>query len=168
MAKNVPPTNFYTHIIDWTQVEVELLKNSPEVPAYIITYFPKKKYKEKVYVRVKSGLPVVFREETYFKGDSPQVDAEGYWLVQARIYSDFERVEALNIFVPKVRENRQFRRIDGFMRYHAIIIIKEMNFNLGLPENFFNWAETELTDDNDKQEKNRDDVEIEESQETWK
>ncbi len=166
MAKNVPPINFSTHIIDDTQAEVELLENSPDVPTYIITYSPRENIKEKVYVRLKSGLPVVFREESYFKGDSPQADAEGYWLAVEYTYSDFQRVEALNIFVPKVRGQRQFRKIDGFMRYHAIIIIKEMNFNLGLPENFFNWAETEPKDD--KHEKNRDDVKKEEPQETQK
>ena len=168
MAKNVSPTNFYTNIIDDTQAEVELLKNIEEVPTYIITYSPRENIKAKIYVRLKSGLPVVFREESYFKGDSPQADAEGYWLAKVNIYSDFERVEELNIFFPKVREDRQFRRIDGFMRHRTIITIKEMDFNLGLSVNFFDWNGAEQTAENDRNEKRHSVVRKEESQETQK
>lgn len=164
LAKGLPPTNF----IDETQAEVDLSKDSTEVPTYVITYSPREKIKAKVYVRLKAGLPVVFREEFYFEGDSPQADAEGYWLARVKIYRDFERVEALNITVPKVREDHQFRRVDGFMRYRAIIIIKEMDFNLGLPINFFYWDVAELTGENDIHEKNLSDVEKEEAQATEK
>ena len=157
--------------IDQTQVDVRLsAENKTTVPTYIITYMVMRpdNVKAKVYVRLNMGLPEVYREEFYFRGDSPQADVDGYWLTIVYTYRDFERVEALNITVPKVREERQFRRVDGFMRFHAITVIKEMDFNLGLPTNFFNWVETELTDDNDKSEKNRDGVKKEESQETQK
>ena len=163
-AKNLRPT----HPIDEAQAEVVSSKDSAGLPLYVITHLPHEHIKAKVYVRLKDGLPEVYREESYFKGESPQADSEGYWLARIKMYRDFERVEALNIFVPKVREDRQFRRIDGFMRYHAIMIIREMDFNLGLPANFFNWDETEPTDHNDKNEKNRDDVKKEVLQETHK
>ncbi len=151
LAKGLPPTNF----IDETQAEVDLSKNSAGVPTYIITFSPRENIKAKVYVRLKDDLPEVYREESYFKGESPQADAEGYWLARVKLYRDFERVEALNITVPKVREDHQFRRVDGFMRYRNIMKIKEMDFNLGLPDNFFDWDETETTNESGKRKRIR-------------
>lgn len=162
MMKKLPPTDF----IDETQAEVDLSEDSSEMPNYIITFSPREKTKAKVYVRLKNGLPEVYREEFYFKGDSPQADAEGYRLGVVYTYSDFQWVEALNISVPRVRENRHFRKIDGFMRFHSIMTIKEMDFNLGLPANFFDWKETKLTGNNDKHNKTQDDVKKDAPQET--
>lgn len=147
--------------IDQTQVDVRLSsENTNTVPTYIITYMvmPPKNVKAKVYVRLNMGLPEVYREEYYFRGDSPQADADGYWLAIVYTYSDFELVEALNISIPKVREDRQFRKVDGFMRRHAIMIIKEMDFNLDLPSNFFDWEETELSESAEKHEENLNDI----------
>ena len=153
--------------IDETQAEVHLSENNTAMPIYIITIItslPKEKMKVKVYVQLKAGLPQVFRQEFYFKGDSPEADAEGYWLVLAEMYRDFERVEALNITIPRVREVHEFRRVDGFKRRRSVAIIKEMDFNLGLPASFFDWDESGLTANNDRHEKIRGDVQKEESQ----
>ena len=54
-----------------------------------------------------------------------------------------------------MREDHQFRRVDGFMRYRNIMIIKEMDFNLGLPDNFFDWDETEITNESGKRKRIR-------------
>ena len=150
-VKNLPPSI----AIDETQAEVDISENNTGVLVYVITYLPLETTKAKVYVRLNAGLPEVFREEVYFKSDSPQADAEGYWLARVKLYSDFERVEALNITVPKVREDHQFRRVDGFMRYRNIMKIKEMDFNLGLPDNFFDWDETEITNESGKRKRIR-------------
>lgn len=41
------------------------------------------------------------------------------------------------------------------MRHHSVLIIKEMDFNLGLPDNFFDWDETEITNDSGKRKRIR-------------
>ena len=164
LLTNLPPA----YPIDETQAEVHLSENSTATPVYIITYIrtlsTDEKMKVKVYVQLKAGLPQVFREEFYFKGDSPEADAEGYWLLFAKMYRDFERVEALNITIPRVREVHEFRRVDGFKRRRSVAIIKEMDFNLGLPASFFDQDESGLTANNDGHEKIRGDVQKEESQ----
>lgn len=161
-AREIPPNMF----IDESKSEIRTLEKNTTSHDYIITYYPDEERKVIFYVRIKSGLPEIYRREHYYKGESPKSDADGYWLGLVKMYSDFERVETLNISVPKVREQYQFRRVDGFIRYHSIVIIQEMDFNLDLPPNFFDLGVTELTDDNDKHEKNRDGVKKEEHQET--
>lgn len=143
LAKKIPPTYF----IDGTEVEVHLLNKNIDETVYIITHQPGTVIKSKIYVRIQDGLPEVTREETYYKSDSLQADAEGYWLRKVTMYSDFERVESLNITVPKVREEQEFRGSDGYMRRRSLMIIKEMDFNLGLPMNYFDWDFSELNND---------------------
>ena len=142
-ATYLPPSN----PIDETRAEVHLSKTDMGKTVYIITDYPFENVKVKVYVRLKNGLPEVFREEYYYRSDSPHADTEGYWLRQIKMYRDFERVETLNIAFPKVREEQEFRAIDRFMRARTILTITEMDFNLGLPQNFFDWNEAELNTD---------------------
>lgn len=163
-ASEIPPDI----LIDESKSEIRTLEKNTTSHDYIITYYFNEEKKLVFYVRIKSGLPEIYRQEHYYKGESPQSDADGYWLGRVRMYRDFEWVETLNITVPKVREEHQFRRDDGFLRYHRIMIIQEMDFNLDLPPNFFDWEKPELTDDNDKHEENRNDVKKEEPQETQK
>ncbi len=155
-------------LIDESKSEIRTLEKNTTSHDYIITYYFNEENRLILYVRIKSGLPEIYRLEHYYKGESPQSDADGFWLGRVRMYRDFEWVETLNISVPKVREEHQFRRDDGFLRYHRIMIIQEMDFNLDLPPNFFDCEKTELTDDNDKHEENRNGVKKEEPQETQK
>ncbi len=101
-----------------------------------------------VYVRFVTGVPQVLREEFYYKSQSPRMDKDGFWLRSVYNYSDFETVENLNIAIPKVKEMKEYRNVDGFVRFHSVLTIKEMNFNVGFPANFFDWNEKELTNDN--------------------
>ena len=151
MAINLPSY----HLINETQAEVQLTETDVGDLTYIITHYPIEKVKAKFYVKLKSGLPEVYREEFYYLSDSPRADSEGYWLRKVNMYSDFEWVEGLNITVPKVRELQEFRSEDGFMRHHGIMVIKEMDFNLGLPDNFFDWDEAEITNDSGKRKRIR-------------
>ena len=143
MATGLPPTIS----INETEVEVCLLDNNIDEPVHIITYRHSEKTRTKVYVQIKSGLPEVTREETYYKSDSPHADAEGYWLRLVNTYSDFERVDGLDITVPKVREEQEYRGSDGFMRRRTVMVITEMDFNLGFPTDFFDLDESELAND---------------------
>lgn len=61
---------------------------------------------------------MVFKEEFYYQSESPYADTEGYWLRKIDMYRDFELVEALSIAFPRVREAREFRSSDRFMRHH--------------------------------------------------
>ena len=74
-------------------------------------------------------------------------DEDGYWLRVATDYSDFEEVKSLNLSFPKVRDTREYRSVDRFVRRRTVLTIKEMDFNLGFPANFFDWDEAELTYD---------------------
>lgn len=142
-AAEVPPT----HFIDIARAQVQPAEFSGE-KGYIITHFPFENDKEvlaKVYVR-SSSLPEIFREDYYFQSESPNANAEGYWLRARTDYSDFQVVNELNIAVPKVRIHEEFRH-DGWLHRRTIYTLKEMNFNIGLPENFFDWSETDLKDD---------------------
>ena len=154
MATQLPPA----FSINETKAEVRLLEDNNDEPVYIITSRSGEKIKKKVYVKIESGLPEVTHEETYYKSDSPLADAEGYWLRLVNIYGDFERVDGLNITVPKVREEQEYRGSDGFMRRRTVMVIQEMDFNLGLPINFFDWDESELTDDEGRRKRIRGDV----------
>lgn len=133
--------------IDETQAELLISRTNTGKVVYVITHFPYEKVKVKVHVHLKDGVPEVFREEFYYQSTSTRADAEEYWLRMVKIYRDFEWVSALNISFPKVREEQEFRSTDGFMRRHAVYMIKEMDFNLGLPVNFFDWNEAELNSD---------------------
>ena len=139
---HVPPTD----LIDVKRAQVHPTEFSGD-RGYIITHFPYEDelFLKKVYVRI-SPLPEVFREEYYFQSDSPNANADGYWLRLRREYSDFYTVEGLNLAVPKVRVHKEFRS-DGLLHRQTVYTIQEMNFNLGLPDNFFEWQETDLQDD---------------------
>ena len=139
----LPPT----HFIDETRANVQSTEFSSE-KGYIITHFPFENDEEvlaKVYVR-SSSIPEIFREDYYFQSDSPIANAEGYWLRVRVDYSDFQIVNELNIAVPKVRVHKEFRS-DGWLRHQSVYTLKEMSFNLGFPENFFDLQETDLDDD---------------------
>ena len=162
-ATNIPPG----FLLNETQSEVRFLENGTSELSYLITHRPPHDVKIKIYVRIKDGLPEVFRQEAYYRSESPLADTEGYWLVLLNEYRDFEWIPTLSITLPKVREEKEFRA-DGFMRRHSILTIKEMNFNLGFPTNFFDWDESELTDENGRRKRIRGDVKKEESQATEK
>lgn len=152
-ATNIPPG----FLLNETQSEVRFLENGASKPHYLITYRTPRDAKMKIYVRIKDGLPEVFRQEAYHRSESPHADTEGYWLVLLKVYRDFEWIPTLSITFPKIREEKEFRA-DGFMRRHTIYTIKEMDFNLGLPENFFDWDESELTNDKTLRKRIRGDV----------
>lgn len=132
---------------DAVSYKVSLSEDDTGEPVYIITYIPYDKEKVIVYVRVKNGVPEVFKLERYYKSESPRADAEGYWLRVVKTYRDFKWVEALNIAYPRVCELQEFYREDGFTRWHLVAIIKEIDFNLELPMNFFDWDESDLVND---------------------
>ena len=140
----LPPVN----PIDEDAAEMQLSESDNGEDIYIITDQPFENAKAKIFVRLNDSLPEVFRVEYYSKSDSPNADEEGYWLRLIKLYRDFERVPGLNIMVPKVREHQEMRGKDGRIRIHKIITIKEMDFNLGLPQNYFDWNEDELNTDN--------------------
>ena len=136
---HVPPS----HFIDEKQAQMDLLQ-STNGQVTVITHFPGEKVMAKVYVRFNKGLPEIFRQEYHYKSESPLADEEGYWLRSATDYSDFETIETLNISFPKVREEQEFRGVDGFMVRNSIYTIIEMDFNVGIPDSFFDWDEAEL------------------------
>ena len=142
-VSRVPPTNS----IDDTQAEVKQIKSEEGKSVTVITHFPHENVKVLVYIRVVSGLLQVFREEYYYLNESPLADEDGYWLRVATDYSDFEEVKSLNLSFPKVRDTREYRSVDRFVRRRTVLTIKEMDFNLGFPANFFDWDEAELTYD---------------------
>jgi len=139
-----PPLHTLNDVVSY---KVHLSEADTGETVYIITYFPHKKEKVLAYVRIKNGLPNVFRLERYSQSESPRADAEGYWLCIVKKYSDFEWVKALNIAYPRVCEYQEFYREDGFLRLHVVTIIKEMDFNLELPRNFFDLDESDLVTD---------------------
>lgn len=166
ISTNVPPT----HFINEKRTKIEL-SESFEQMVYVITHFPFEdddQVMAKVYVRLNNELPEVFREEYYYKSESPLVNSQGYWLRLTAEYKDFEKVEKLNITIPKVRVEKEFLSTDGFMRRKSVYTIKEMDFNLGLPSNFFDWDETELTGDDGKRRIIRRDVQNENTETTHK
>ena len=147
--------------------EMRFTKIGTGEPTYLITYISNKVLKTKLHVRLKNKLPEIFQKETYYRNESPHTDTEEYWLLYLKKYRDFEWVPALNITFPKVREEKEFRS-DGFMHRHTILTIKEMDFNLGVPTDFFDWDESELADDDGMRKHIRNDVEKEEAQATEK
>ncbi len=161
MASHQPP--FLA--IDETQAKVHLTEiDTRNVPIYVITdYRPDAHLKVKIYVRIEDKFPEVFKEEFYYKSTSPRANTEGYFLQLVKTYSDFEQIERLNIAVPKVREEKEFSGANSFMRRHTVITIKEMDFNLGLPHNFFNCDLSDLSDDEGRQMPIRDKTQKEET-----
>ena len=118
---------------------------------YIISHFPKEDdfLKVKVYVRF-SPLPEIFRQEYLNKNDTPNADADEYWLRLSLDYSDFETIESISLAIPKKRYHKEFR-INGELRRRTVYTIKEMDFNLGLPEDYFDWKLQDLDyDDGDR------------------
>ncbi len=157
IATNLPPLTWVGISAD---AKVHFTEDDFGMLVYVITCFHETRhldYKVKTYVRLKDDLPEVFREEvfhkeTFPKHDSPFADAEGYSLSEVTLFSDFEWVEALNITIPKVHEKLSFQYWrDNFMDNRTVLIIKEMDFNLDLPTNFFDWDKVDLSDDNGRQ-----------------
>lgn len=89
------------------------------------------------------------------------LDAEGYRLSSINLFSNFERVEGLNISIPRVHEERLLSALtdDEFMIRRIIMKISEMDLNLELPTNFFDWDLSELTSEIAIHTKNQSDVE---------
>ncbi len=146
--------------------EFRFTKVDTSEPTYLIVYISaNKKNKFKLHVRIKNKFPEIFREEFYFRSKLPHTDTEEYWLFLLKESHDFEWVPELNVTFPKVREKKEYRP-DGFMNTHTILTIKEMGFNLGLPTDFFDWDESELTDDEGMRKRLRRDVKRKESQQT--
>lgn len=127
----LPPVN-----IDRSEVQIEPAKVDDE-NVILITYSPFEKVRTKTYVRF-SDIPQIFREEHYYKSESPNANEEGYWLRLVEEYRDFVYLEKLGIAHPKIFEAKEYRA-DGFMRRTTRITILEMEFNQGLPANFFDW-----------------------------
>ena len=104
---------------------------------FIITHYPHNGVLTKIYVHP-TDIPQIFREEHYYKSESPNANEDGYWLRLVEEYRDFVPIETLGIAYPKIFEAKEYRP-DGFMRRNEIITIIEMAFNQGLPSNFFDW-----------------------------
>lgn len=171
IATDIPPHAYSPIPIDETRTKVHLTENSDGMPIYIITTLSESKaIKEIIFVRLKNGLPEIFRRENHYKDVSPLSDEEGYRLGEVIMYKDFEWIEVLNISVPKVIEEQQFSFADNkeFMNWRTIVTIKEMDFNLQLPANYFDWDKAELAGDNVKHSKNRSSSKKEEDQATEK
>ncbi len=129
----IPPGNLSS---DTAKVQVESSEVEGEA-VFILTHSSVDKILTKTYVRL-SEVPQVFREEHYFKSESPTANEDGYCLRLVQEYSDFAYLEPLGIAHPKVFESKEYRA-DGFMRRTARITILEMEFNQGLPVGFFEW-----------------------------
>ena len=163
-TNNLPPP-FHTIPVDGTRTEAQLTEDSFDIPIYTITTISvDKETKRRYYVRIKAGLPEIFKREVYYKAPKshPQMlDAEGYRLSSINLFSNFERVEGLNISIPRVHEERLLSALtdDEFMIRRIIMKISEMDFNLELPTNFFDWDLSELTSENAIHTKNLSDVE---------
>lgn len=126
--------------------EVFLSKIATDEHTYLLTYRNPKNLEIKSYARLKNGLPEIFKQEFYLNNELPHTDTEKNRLFILKEYRDFEWVPELNIAFPKVREEKRFRT-DGFMHEHSIVTIKEMDFNIGFPTDFFDWNEKDLVTD---------------------
>jgi len=113
---------------------------------YVLTHFPFEEVMSKIYIHM-AKLPEIFREEFYYRSPSPNANKEGYWLRLVVEYSNFVTIEKLGIVIPKVYEAKEFRGSDGFLQRITKVVIQEMEFNQGLPANYFDWDETEFVDD---------------------
>lgn len=149
LTTNLPPPVLP---IDAANSEVHLTKDSTGMPVYIITEFYEGKISMKFFVRLKDGLPEVFREEYYATDDTSRPEGKRHYLSAVRLYRNFERVEALNITIPKVIEAQLVDPDDHrSIERRTIAFIREMAPNLEFPVNFFDWDESELTDDHGRQ-----------------
>ncbi len=136
--------------IDETSASMEYSEYAGE-NCYIISYFPNEDdlLKMKVYVRF-SPLPEIFREEYLNKN----AETEEYWLRLSKDYSDFETIESISLAIPKRRDHKEFRK-NGEQRRRTVFTIKEMDFNIGLPEDYFDWKLQDLDYDNGDRKKVR-------------
>ena len=146
------------------ETKAEIVQPKLDGNNYVITHFPFEKVMTKIYVSV-VGLPKVLREEFYYQYPSPNANEERYWLGTVGEYSDFSTIDKLSIVVPKVYEEKEYRK-DGFLRRITKVTIQEMVFNQGLPATFFDWDGAEIAGYTDKREEVRDDVEKVKSQDT--
>lgn len=161
MACYIPPG---FPITETENSELRFTKVDTGEPTYLITHVSAdKKHKLKLHVRIKNKLPEIFRKESYYRSEPPHTDTKEYWLLFLKEYHNFEWVPELNITFPKVREEKEYRP-DGFIHSHTILTIKEMDFNLGFPTNFFDWDESELNDDEGRHKRIRGDVKRKEAQ----
>lgn len=165
LAAHLPPP---VVSIDETNSKVHLTKNSAGMPLYIITQFYKGKISYKFYVRINNGLPEVYKEEYYVIDDPSHPEGKQNYLSYVRLYRNFERVEKLNITIPKVVEVKLLALDEVSIEQHTIVEIKERSLNLEFPTNFFDWDKSDLTGNNDRNNKIHGDVEKEEPQETQK
>ena len=122
--------------IDGASASMEYSEYAGE-KCYIISHFPKEDdfLKVKIYVRF-FPLPEIFREEYLFKGESPNAVEKEYWVRLSVDYSDFETIESISLAIPKRQDQKEFRP-NGELRRRTVFTIKEMDFNLGLPEDYF-------------------------------
>ncbi len=104
---------------------------------FVLTYSPFERVLAKTYVRL-ADVPQIFREEYYYKSESPNANEDGYWLRLVEEYSDFVHLETLGIAHPKRFDAKEYRS-DGFMRRATTTTVLEMAFNQGLPAHFFDW-----------------------------
>ena len=132
--------------IDPTESKVELTKDSRGMPVYLISQFRNGIMSLRFHVRLKDGLPEVFREDNFETEDPSIPEGQTHYLGSVRFYRDFDRIEALNIRVPKVIE-QQMLAPDGVIESRTIIVIKERDFNLEFPTDFFDWNEEDLATD---------------------
>ena len=130
---SLPPATLSS---DKANVQIESAEVDGE-DVFIITHSPHEGVLTKIYVHP-TDIPQVFREEHYYKSESPNANEDGYWLRLVEEYRDFVPIETLGITYPKIFESKEYRP-DGFMCRNEIITIIEMAFNQGLPSNFFDW-----------------------------
>ena len=132
--------------INPTKSKVELTKDDMGMPVYLINQYRKGIISLRFHVRLKDGLPEVFRED-YFETKDPSIpEGQTHYLGAVRYYRNFDQVETLNIRVPKVIE-QQMLSPDGFIQSRVVILIMERDFNLEFPTNFFDWNEKDLATD---------------------
>ncbi len=139
------PPIYPLNYIDESEAEVTQTRSGTGEDIVYITHFPYagETVKVKLYIRFVEGLPQVFQEEFHYRSRSPIADEEGYWLRVKNVYSDFKIIPSLNIPFPRYHEAKYYES-DGWQRRREIVSIKEMDVNLGLPANFFDWDEEEI------------------------
>ena len=143
-SQQFPPI-YPVNYIDESDAKVTQTHSGTGEPILHITHFPYEgeTVKVKLYIRFVEAVPEVFQEEFHYQSESPIADEDGYWLRVKNLYSDFESVPSLNIRFPRHHVAKYYES-DGWQRRQEIVSIKEMNVNLGLPANFFDWTEEEI------------------------
>ena len=139
IAVNSTATVVPSMYVDEASASMEYSEYAGE-KCYIISHFPREDdfLKVKVYVRF-SPLPEILREEYLNKN----AETEEYWLRLSKDYSDFETIESISLAIPKRRDQKEFR-LNGELRRRTVYTIKEMDFNIGLPDDYFNWKLKDL------------------------